>query len=544
MDSNASAHSAPEISPPPGSSSLLLGNAALRSLWVAGLASNLAGMMQDTASSWTVAAMDGGSPMLVSWLQVGASLPFFLFALPGGALADVVDRRRLLLIAQGWRFLVAAALAAVALTGGLTAAWLIGATFAMSLGASFTMPGWQASYPDVVRREEVPAAMRLAGMAGNLARGIGPALAGVLIGSLSGAHVFTVNALLMGISLVLLVLHVPAAKKEVLPTERLIGAMKAALRYIWHAPAIESVLVRNFAFAFCATAPISLVPIVARQRLQLTGPEFGLAMAVMGLGGMAISVFLLPRICSRYRMGTVVAVSSLVLAAAAATMALVRDALEFNLAMFALGGAVMSGMASLNLGAQLAVPDWIRGRASSVYLLVVQGTFAVGALAWGTLAVHFSVPTALLLAAGGAILSLALGWLLPLPQLAAMNLSSSHHWPAFQLVTTLRPDDGPVLVQIDYEVDPKLAREFRAAMRDLRAVRLRDGGMRWLLLDDLGQPGHYRESFLVESWSDHLRQVERSTIDDAAIERQARTFLAANCAPTVRHFLVAPRTEG
>ncbi len=530
----------PQPAQPAGALTLLRQNAVLRLLWVAGLASNVAGMMQDTASSWILANSEGASPMLVTWLQAASSIPFFLFALPGGALADVVDRRRLLVVATGWRFLVAAALALAGIAGMLTPFVLIGATFAMSLGATFTLPTWQASYPEVVAREDVPAAMRLAGAVTNIGRGAAPALAGLLLGALSGSHVFVLNAVLMGISLALLLLWRRPVRKEVLPTERLVGAMKAALRYVWHAPEIGAVLVRNFAFAFCASAPIALVPLLARQRLQLSGAEFGVAMAAMGLGGMAVSVFVLPKICSRFRMGTVVAAATVLLAAATAAMALVRNAVEFCLALAGLGAAVMSALASLNIGAQLSVPDWIRGRASSVFLLVVQATFAVAALCWGAVAAQIGVPRALLSAAAGAVLSLVLGRLLPLPQTATMNLSSSHHWPAFQLVTTLRPDDGPVLVQIDYLVPPENARAFCAAMRALRRVRRRDGGLRWTLLDDLARPGHFRESFLVESWSEHLRQVEHATVDDAAVETYACSFLKYGETPRVRHFLVVP----
>ena len=351
------------------------------------------------------------------------------------------------------------------------------------------------------------------------------------------------NAGLMGLSLALLVWWRREARKETLPAERLIGAMKAAVRYVYHAPAVETVLARNVVFVFLATAPISLVPLVANQWLHFTGAEFGFAMAVQGLGGVVVATFVLPRICSRYSINWVVGIATLLLAGASAALALVTGIVAFSLVLFVLGAAVMCALASLNIAAQLTVPDWIRGRASSVYLLLVQGAFAVGALAWGYIGLKTGVHAALFIAAAGAALSLLLGWLLPLPQLARMNLSASHHWPAFQLITTVRPGDGPVLVQIDYEIDPAQSAGFRVAMGDVRIIRLRDGGMRWVLLDDLGKPGHFRESFLVESWSEHMRQVERSTVDDEVVERRARSYLPDGGQPTVRHFLVTPRAR-
>ncbi|OAI40788.1 hypothetical protein AYO41_05575, partial [Verrucomicrobia bacterium SCGC AG-212-E04] len=388
------------------SSSLLRRNAILRALWLASLASTLAGLMQDTASAWLLAILGGKSPVLVTLMQAASSLPFFLFALPAGAMADVLDRRRLLLVAQGWRFAIAVTLAACSLLGAITPEILIAATFAMSLGGTFTMPTWPAVFPEVVERAEVAPAANLSAGIANIARGVGPAAAGLLLGSFGGTHVFVLNAGLMGLSLGLIVWWRREARKEALPAERLIGAMKAAVRYVFHAPAVESVLARNVAFVFFATAPVSLVPLVANQWLHFTGAEFGFAMAVQGLGGVVVGVFVLPRICSRYSIDWVVGVATFLLAAATLALALVQSIFAFCLVMFVLGAAVMSALASLNIAAQLTVPDWIRGRASSVYLLLVQGAFAVGALAWGYIGVKVGVHQALFIAAGGAALSL------------------------------------------------------------------------------------------------------------------------------------------
>jgi MFS family permease len=290
---------------------------------------------------------------------------------------------------------------------------------------------------------------------------------------------------------------------------------------------------------------MSLFPVVARSQLHLEGIDFGIAMALLGLGAVLVSVFLLPRICSRYSIDQVVAVSAAFGALACAGLAVLPSRLAFDASLFVLGAASSTALASLNLGAQLSVPDWVRGRTSSVYLLLVQGTFALGALGWGYAAGRWGVSPILLAAAAGFVLTVAFGFFQPLPQLARMNLSASHHWPAFHLVTTLRADDGPVLVQIDYEIEPQSSDEFRRVMQMVRTIRLRDGGMRWVLLDDLAKPGHFRESFMVESWSEHLRQMERSTLDDAAIEARARSLQIDRRAPLIRHFLVtAPSASG
>jgi len=533
--------------PPIASSPLTLlgGNRTFLAIWTAFLASSLAGSMQDTATVWQMTSLRSDSPILVSLMQTASSLPFFLLALPAGALADVVDRRRLLLVGQIWRTLIALILTACAFLNLVDPYLLLTVTFAMSLGATFTMPAWQAAFPEVVSPHDVPPAMYLCGVVTNIARGLGPALAGLLLGLFAPRSVYTANAAMMLSGLGLFLLWQRGPRPQALPSERLVGAMKAAVRYVAHAPAVDAILSRNVVFVIFTSAPMSLFPVVARSQLHLDGLDFGISMTLLGLGAVLVSVFLLPRICSRCSIDQVVGVSAAVAALASAAISLLRSPLSFNAALFVLGAASSTALASLNLGAQLSVPDWVRGRTSSVYLFLVQGAFALGALTWGYAATRWGVSTILLVAAAGFVATAALGFVQPLPQLARMNLSASHHWPAFHLVTTLRPDDGPVLVQIDYEISPEAATEFRQVMQSVRTIRLRDGGMRWVLLDDLNQPGHYRESFLVESWSEHLRQMERSTLDDAEIEERARNLQVDGRAPQVHHFLVtAPPGSG
>jgi len=400
------------------------------------------------------------------------------------------------------------------------------------------MPGWQALFPEVVDRADAVAALSLAAAATNVARGVAPALAGGLLAWCGARVVFALDAALLALTLVLLARWRRAPQPQGLPTERFVGAMKAALRYVFHAPAVEAVLARNVAFVLCAIAPVALLPILVRKELALPAASFGALMTAFGVGGVITSVFLLPKICSRYSIDRVLMLVTLLAAGATLALAWTRNTIALGAALFVLGGAWMAALASLNIAAQLAVPDWVRGRASSVNLFLVQGTVALGSLLAGVAAQRWGLHMTLELAAVCLLASLALGWLLPLPQLARINLTASHHWPAFDLVTNLRPDDGPVEVSVEYQIAPASAPEFIASMAALRVIRLRDGGIRWHLLEDLNGPGHYRESFLVESWSEHLRQVERATVDDQKAERHVWAFHIAADPPALRHFLV------
>jgi hypothetical protein len=202
------------------------------------------------------------------------------------------------------------------------------------------------------------------------------------------------------------------------------------------------------------------------------------------------------------------------------------------------GGGWISALNTFSVAAQGAFPNWVRARSSAIYLVATQGAFAVGALTWGRLTADFGSTPALWTAAAWLLGFAALDRWLPISHVESLDLSPSGHWRSHNLVNEPAPDDGPVLITIDYHIDPAEARDFRHAMRHLRETRLRDGAFRCTLFHDLDNPKHFRETFLVGSWAEHMRQHTRATIEDQRIEEAVVAFHRGPEPPRVRHFLM------
>src|SRR5262249_9670301 len=212
------------------------------------------------------------------------SLPVFLVGLPAGALADMVDRRRFLLVTQGWMLVAAAALGALTFAHLVTPWGLLVLTFALGLGAAMNAPAWQAIVPELVTRSELHAAIALNSIAFNIARVIGPALGGLVIASLGSGAVFLLNAVsFLG---VMIVLHrwQRSPQTRAVPAENIVGAIRAGLRYVRHAPALRAVLVRSCVFILCASALWALLPLLARSELGLDATGYGVLLGSLGAG--------------------------------------------------------------------------------------------------------------------------------------------------------------------------------------------------------------------------------------------------------------------
>ena len=205
--------------------------------------------------------------------------------------------------------------------------------------------------------------------------------------------------------------------------------------------------------------------------------------------------------------------------------------------MLVAGVAWIALMSSLNVAAQVAIPGWVRARALAVYLLVFQGSMALGSLLWGGLAAWAGVSTALSVAAGGLLAGLAVAGRYRLALGGAPDLAPSLHWPVPQLAWEPGSDRGPVLVLVEYRIEPSRSREFSEAMHALEPVRRRDGARQWGVFQDGAQPGRFLETFVVESWVEHLRQHERVTMADRELETRVRAIHVGDTPPRVSHFV-------
>ncbi len=508
-------------------------------LWTATVVSNVGTWMNDVGAGWLMASL-APTPLMVSLVQAATTLPIFLFALPAGALADIVDRRRLLILLN----LLLGALAgcfALLVFAGLTEVWLLLAfTFLMGTGTAFMAPAWQAIVPKLVERPQLQAAIALNSMGINVSRAIGPALAGLLIAAAGIATPFALNAVsFLGIILALYVWKPPAEAPRTLPPETMAGAMRTGIRYVFQSGPLTATLLRAVAFFLFASAYWALLPLIAKQVLA-GGPElYGLLLACLG-GGAVAGAVVLPRAKRALGPDRTVAAGTLGTAAALLVLAGVRSQPAAALACVLAGLSWIWVLSSLNVSAQTALPDWVRARGLSVFLTVFFGSMTLGSVVWGQTATAIGIPGALALAAAGAVIGMAVTWRAKLNQGAALDLTPSMHWPEPVLQDEVDPDRGPVMVTVEYDVDPADAEDFLAKLAAFSRTRRRDGAYEWGVLEDSEAPGRWVEYFLVDSWLDHLRQHGRVTEADRAEQEALQAFHRGVEKPRVRH-LIGPR---
>jgi MFS family permease len=519
----------------PGSSSLWrpLRASTFRNLLIADVVSDVGTFMQNVGAAWLMVSL-GAGPIYVALTQTAASLPYFLLALPAGSAGDIFDRRKLVLATELW-MLVVAFLLAVFTIAGLMSPWLLLAlTFALSAGDALETPTWRAILPELVPKEDIAAASALNGIEFNLARAVGPALAGMIITAAGVAAAFVANFVsFFGVILVVARWKRPVRKRSA-PAESFSGATVAAIRYVRNSPAILTVLLRTGVVMFFSSPLFALLPAVARS-VNKTAIGYGLLLGCFGFGAIA-GAFAMQ--AARARWSTEIVVS-----AGVAILGLVMVAisglhsLSTLAAVMLIGGAAWVVFISLiSALVQNLAPDWVRARVLAIFILVYQGSYALGTVVWGAVAQRASVRTALVFAGIGTIATIAVAFFAKLPDSPA-DLSPWNHWRMPAVVEAVGADlaQGPVLVTIDYFVVPKRTAEFLEVMHEYSRMRRRDGAFRWAIFRDTEIADHYLEIFLVNSWAEHLRQHERQTQADRELEERMQSCVAAE--PTVRHLI-------
>jgi len=510
---------------------------AFRWLWIASIASNIGTWMQNVGAAWMMATL-APSALLVALVQTATNLPVFLLGIPAGAVADIVDRRKLLLITQGWMLGAALALGILTLSGATGPGTLLALTFALGLGATMNGPAWQAIMPELVPKKELPAAIALNSMGFNVARSIGPALGGLVVFAAGAGGAFILNAVsFVG---VMIVLYLWRRKPEHSPSspESVGTAIYAGMRYIRFAPPMHAVLFRCGSFVISASALWSILPLVAKVELHSQSSGFGLLLGCLGVGSI-LGALMIGRLRQLFSLNRIATLSVAVFGLVNIAMAYLTSFGAVALALLAAGMAWMAVNSTLNTAAQTSLPAWVRARGLGVYLLVFQGAMAVGSVIWGEIATHFGLRTTLLVA-GIALLAAAAGTSrLKLAAPRDADTTYSNHWPEPPLLVERHPEHGPVLVTVEYLIDPTHGQDFSHIMQGLRRIRRRDGAIRWSLYEDATTPGRYLETFVVESWAEHLRQHSRATVADREVESKAWAFHLPGGPPTVTHWIAA-----
>lgn len=510
-------------------------------IWLAVLVSNAGTWIRDVASGWLMTELSP-SPLLVSLVQAATTLPIFLFSLPAGALADIVDRRKLLIGVQVLLLAVGVTLAFVAHAGAMTPALLLGLILVGGVGTALSGPAFQSIVPELVGKAELRPAVALNSLGINVARAIGPALGGLIVATAGVAAAYLVDAAsyLLVIAAFVWWRRTPAPAD--LPPEAFGAAMRAGLRYTTGSAELKRVLLRAGAFFLFGSAYWALLPLIARDLLKADATFYGVLLASIGAGAV-LGALLLPRL--KLPGGTLVLAGTLMTAVVTAGLALTAARWVAPILLFVAGAAWIAVLTNLNVAAQAVLPNWVRARGLAVYLMVFFGAMTAGSALWGTVAQATSIQTALLAAAASGLLAgLAVARLVPLPKGDA-DLTPSMHWPEPATAGPIEGERGPVMVAIEYRIDPSDRRAFLEALMRLAKARRRDGAFGWRVMEDAEDPHRFEEVFFAASWLDHLRQHRRVTRTDAELQSAVQAFHRGDGSPRARHLVAArPDDEG
>ncbi|MEO7760667.1 MAG: MFS transporter [Casimicrobiaceae bacterium] len=533
--------SAPDPGAPPGdvrlSSLSPLRHRSFRILWLAWVAACLCMWMSDVAAAWLMTSLTA-SPVMIALVQTAATLPIFLAGLPSGALADIVDRRRLLILTQAWAIIVALALFATASTATLNPVLLLLLVFANGLGLAARWPAFSALIPELVPANEVALGSALSGVANNGARIAGPLIAGAIITSAGSAYVFAFNAALSVVSGVLLLRWSYARKTSALPRERIAGAIRVGIQHVRQSPRLRYVMVRVIGFHFHSVALIALLPLVAKNVGHGNARTFTLLMAAMGAGAVcaALSMATVNRRFSpqqRLTGGSILFASATIAAALAPVLPVAM------LALFAAGTAWMFGANTLMVSGTMALPDWVRARGLSMFQMAMMGSAAIGAALWGYVASLTSVPASLILSGVSALAALYLARRARLEAGPPEDLAPAPGWTLPEVTEPVDHDRGPVLVMIEYQIDPARTDEFLEVMRESRRVWLGHGLQSWNLFSDISRAGRHVEHMVDESWAAYLRRNERVAVSYLPLRERKLAMHTGPGAPVVTRYVAS-----
>lgn len=512
-----------------------LANRTFAALWLASIVSSVGTAMQTVGATWTLVQAGAGAALIAS-LQAAGSAPLFVAGLPAGVLADIVDRRKLLIIANLWAAVAAAVLAVLAHIDAAPPWVLLTATFAIGLGAAFSAPAFQAIVPELAGGTILAPAIALNSIGVNIARTIGPALGGLTVAAMGPAATFALNAVSTLAVVWALAAWRRAPESRRLPPEHFAAAARASVRYARHAPGVKRILQQAAVFFLIAAAPWALLPVVASERLGLDAGGYGTLLGALGVGAV-LGALMLQKL--RTKLGIrLLWFANVVCATAGISFAFVESE-PAGLAVTAVFGAGwITVLTILNVGVQNAVAGWVRARMLALYVVVYFGAFSAGSLLWGRIADLAGVAAALI-AAG-------LAGLLATPLLARLSNGASDldlspaasHEPS--LVLEPGDDHGAVLVSTDFTIDAADADAFAEALRDLRESRLRTGAFSWRHWTDPGDPTFHRESFVVESWTEHLRQSLRQTVADRSAAERVSALAKSQSPPALLRERSAP----
>ena len=519
---------------------LALRNPTFVALWLPSVVSGVCVAAHDTTATWLMNAL-GASPLLLSLIATAASLPFFLFTLPAGALADLSNRRAILIAVYLWLAAAAGLLAVCTWLHWVHPYVILTTVFLLGIGFAFNAPVWASVVPEIVQKEELASAITLGGVQMNLGGIVGPALGGLLLPIMGPAMLFSLNSLAFLTMAWVIWQHYRRRRRPQPHLENFLESFASAARYVRYTPGMQVILTRDFLFGlFIAVVP-ALVPVVALQHLQLPASHLGLVFTSMGIGSLLGAALMLPYARAKASPNALTILAGVMLVVVLVLMSIVPNLWTF-LPVTALAGVSWTVSASeLWIAGQRAMPDWARGRMNAVHMMASQGGVALGGVLWGGAATSVGLGPTLV---GGALLltaSLTLTIPLSINFANSLNLDPAPLKATHEFPLTPKPEDGPVTVTRELTIRPEDREEFIALVEQVRLIFLRNGAFLFRVDENLEHPGTFRTEMLVSSWAEHLRQFARMTKPEAELVERVYAMHAGNEEPVVRHYLPANR---
>ena len=505
----------------------LFRNQTFRMLWIASLTSNFGGLVQAVGAAWMMTELTSSESM-VALVQTSVTLPIMVFSLIAGVFADNFDRRKVMLVAQGFMLVVSIVLTVLALEGLLSPWLLLSFTFLIGCGTALHNPSWQASMGDIVSRDELPAAVSLNSMGFNIMRSVGPAAGGAIVAIAGAAAAFAVNAASYVAIIAALFRWHPATQPNALPREPFGIAFQAGLRYVAMSPNLMKVILRGFVFGISAVALQALLPVVVRDNLDGDALVFGTLLGCFGFGAVA-GALVNAELRSRFHNEVIVRMGFAGFALSSFVLAVSPWAVVSAAALLLAGGCWVVSLSLFNVTMQMSTPRWVVGRALALYQTGVFGGMAIGSWLWGSLSETIGTNGALTGAAMVLLAGALIGFFLPLPDFDQLNLNPLNRFTEPPLRLDLTQRSGPIMIMVDYEIAQEDVQEFLATMTLRRRIRIRDGAQQWALLRDLENPDIWTETYHVPTWVEYIRHNQRRTQSDAEVTEK---LLALHKGPT------------
>ena len=509
-------------------------------LWLVSVLSGTVVSVQDIAATWLMHDL-GASSLSLFLMASAASAPFFLFTLPAGAVADIVNRRFVIVSAVVWQGACAALLALGAWTRVINPNSVLACIFALGIGLAFGAPVWGAIIPDIVSKGELSSAITLGGVQLNVSTIVGLSLGGFLLPLLLAPLLISVNALTFLVVALLILRWRPRQIQSSGLSENFTESFISSLRYARNSRRMKIILFRNVLFAFVISIVPALLPVIALRELQLSPGQLGLVFTSVGVGSLAGAVFALPYLRQRISPNAIISVSMAIMVVVLLSIALMRQLSTLMACATFAGVAWALAGSEIWVAGQRVMPGWVRGRMNSFLIMLGQGSMAIGAVLWGTGVANAGLDLTFAAAAVVAVAGLAIGhrFSINFATEASVEAVPLNHLLDFPVVP--EDDDGPIRVTIEYAIASEDREQFRILMQEVQATYRRNGAFQCGLDESLNQPGLFHLEYLVSTWAEHLRQNMRMTVDETRVFNTAWDLHSGDSEPIVRHFLSTQR---